>query len=156
METEGISFPEAVAKLAAMAGLPMPVETVEEREKDKKRATLTEVLEWAAEHFQKQLRGPQGREARDYLARREISPAAQAQFRLGDAPPGRHELRDALAGKGASVELMIEAGLLIHGEDVTVPYDRFRDRVMFPICDRGGATIAFGGCASPRTRRRNI
>ena len=147
METEGISFPEAVAKLAAMAGLPMPVETVEEREKDKKRATLTEVLEWAAEHFQKQLRGPQGREARDYLARREISPAAQAQFRLGYAPPGRHELRDALAAKGASVELMIEAGLLIHGEDVTVPYDRFRDRVMFPICDRGGATIAFGGRA---------
>jgi DNA primase len=147
METEGISFPEAVAKLAAMAGLPMPVETVEEREKDKKRATLTEVLEWAAEHFQKQLRGPQGREARDYLTRREISPAAQAQFRLGYAPPGRHELRDALAAKGAPVELMIEAGLLIHGEDVTVPYDRFRDRVMFPICDRGGATIAFGGRA---------
>ena len=147
METEGISFPEAVAKLAAMAGLPMPVETAEEREKDKKRATLTEVLEWAAEHFQKQLKGPQGREARDYLARREISPAAQAQFRLGYAAPGRHDLRDALAAKGATVETMIEAGLLIHGEDVTVPYDRFRDRVMFPICDRAGVPIAFGGRA---------
>ncbi|MGA9601715.1 MAG: DNA primase [Methylocystis sp.] len=147
METEGISFPEAVAKLAAMAGLPMPVETAEERERDKKRATLTEVLEWAAEHFQKQLRGPQGREARDYLARREISPAAQAQFRLGYAAPGRHDLRDALAAKGATVETMIEAGLLIHGEDVTVPYDRFRDRVMFPICDRAGVPIAFGGRA---------
>jgi DNA primase len=147
METEGISFPEAVAKLAAMAGLPMPVETAEEREKDKKRATLTEVLEGAAEHFQKQLRGPQGREARDYLARREISPAAQAQFRLGYAAPGRHDLRDALAAKGASVETMIEAGLLVHGEDVTVPFDRFRDRVMFPICDRAGAPIAFGGRA---------
>ena len=147
METEGISFPEAVARLAAMAGLPMPVETAEERERDKKRATLTEVLEWAAEHFHKQLRGPQGREARDYLARREISPAAQAQFRLGYAAPGRHDLRDALAAKGATVETMIEAGLLIHGEDVTVPYDRFRDRVMFPICDRAGAPIAFGGRA---------
>ncbi len=147
METEGISFPEAVARLAAMAGLPMPVETAEERERDKKRATLAEVLDWAAEHFQKQLRGPQGREARDYLARREISPAAQAQFRLGYAAPGRHDLRDALAARGATVETMIEAGLLIHGEDVTVPYDRFRDRVMFPICDRGGATIAFGGRA---------
>src|SRR5208283_1703049 len=147
METEGISFPEAVARLAAMAGLPMPVETAEERERDKKRATLTEVLEWAAEHFHKQLRGPQGREARDYLARREISPAAQAQFRLGYAAPGRHDLRDALAAKGAAVETMIEAGLLIHGEDVTVPYDRFRDRVMFPICDRAGTPIAFGGRA---------
>ncbi len=128
----------------------MPVETPQERERDKKRATLAEVLEWAAEHFQKQLRGPQGREARDYLARRDISPAAQAQFRLGYAAPGRHDLRDALAAKGASVETMIEAGLLIHGEEVTVPYDRFRDRVIFPICDRGGATIAFGGRALAR------
>ena len=147
METEGISFPEAVARLAAMAGLPMPVETAEERERDKRRATLAEVLEWASEHFQKQLRGPQGRDARDYLARREISPAAQAHFRLGYATPGRHDLRDALAAKGAAVETMIEAGLLIHGEEVTVPYDRFRDRVMFPICDRAGVPIAFGGRA---------
>ncbi len=147
METEGISFPEAVERLAGMAGLPMPVETSEQRESDRKRASLTQVLDWAAEHFQKQLKGAQGREARDYLARREISPAAQAHFRIGYAPPDRHGLRDALAARGVGVDAMNEAGLLIHGEDIAVPYDRFRHRLMFPIHDRAGAVIAFGGRA---------
>jgi len=147
METEGISFPEAVERLAGVAGLPMPVETGEQRESDRKRASLTQVMDWAAEHFQRQLKGAQGRDARDYLARREISPAAQAHFRIGYAPPDRHGLRDALAAKGVGVEAMIEAGLLINGEDIAVPYDRFRHRLMFPIHDRGGAVIAFGGRA---------
>ncbi len=147
METEGISFPEAVERLAGMAGLPMPVETGEQRESEQKRASLTQVMDWAAEHFQRQLKGAQGRDARDYLARREISPAAQAHFRIGYAPPDRHGLRDALAAKGVGVEAMIEAGLLINGEDIAVPYDRFRHRLMFPIHDRGGAVIAFGGRA---------
>ncbi len=147
METEGISFPEAVERLAAMAGLALPVDANEDRESGKKRASLVDLMNLAAEHFQKQLKGPQGREARDYLAKRQISPAAEAYFRLGYAAPGRHDLRDALAAKGASVEAMCEAGLLVHGEGVAVPYDRFRDRLMFPICDRSGATIAFGGRA---------
>jgi len=147
METEGISFPEAVERLAGMAGLPMPVETGEQRESQQKRASLTQIMDWAAEHFQKQLKGAQGREARDYLARREISPAAQAHFRIGYAPPDRHGVRDALAAKGVGVEAMNEAGLLIHGEDIAVPYDRFRHRLMFPIHDRAGAVIAFGGRA---------
>jgi DNA primase len=95
-------------------------------------------MDWAAEHFQRQLKGAQGRDARDYLARREISPAAQAHFRIGYAPPDRHGLRDALAAKGVGVEAMIEAGLLINGEDIAVPYDRFRHRLMFPIHDRAG------------------
>jgi len=147
MATEGLSFPEAVERLAGMAGLPMPVETSEQRESEQKRASLTQVLDWAAEHFQKQLKGVEGREARDYLARREISPAAQTHFRIGYAPPDRHGLRDALAAKGVGVEAMNEAGLLIHGDDIAVPYDRFRHRLMFPIQDRGGAVIAFGGRA---------
>jgi DNA primase len=147
METEGISFPEAVERLAGMAGLPMPVETSEQRESEQKRASLTQIMDWAAEHFQRQLKGAQGREARDYLARREISPAAQAHFRIGYAPPDRHGLRDALAARGVGVESMNEAGLLIHGEEIAVPYDRFRHRLMFPIHDRAGAVIAFGGRA---------
>ncbi len=147
METEGISFPEAVEKLAAMAGLPMPVETTEQRESDRKRASLTEIMEWAADYFQKQLKDAKGREARDYLSRRHISPNSQAHFRIGYAPQDRHGMRDALAAKGASVDAMIEAGLLIHGEDIAVPYDRFRNRVMFPIHDRAGKVIAFGGRA---------
>ncbi len=125
----------------------MPVETKEQREQDERRATLGEVLEEAAVFFVKQLAGPAGREARAYLDRRQISPDAREKFRLGFAPPERHALRDHLAAKGASVETMIEAGLLIHGEDIAVPYDRFRNRVMFPICDRVGRVIAFGGRA---------
>jgi DNA primase len=147
METEGLSFPEAVERLAGMAGLPMPVETSEQRESEQKRASLTQVMDWATEYFQRQLKGAQGRDARDYLARREISPAAQAHFRIGYAPPDRHGLRDALAARGVGVAAMIEAGLLINGEDIAVPYDRFRHRLMFPIHDRGGAVIAFGGRA---------
>lgn len=147
METEGLSFPEAVERLAALAGLPMPVETKEQRESDERRATLAEVLEEAAVFFEKQLAGPAGREARAYLDRRQISPQSRALFRLGFAPPERHALRDHLAAKGAAVETMIEAGLLIHGEDIAVPYDRFRNRVMFPICDRSGRVVAFGGRA---------
>jgi len=147
MEAEGLSFPEAVEKLAAMAGLQLPVETSEQRESDAKRATLGDALEWAAEYFEKELKSPRGREASDYLARRGISAQSRALFRMGYAPSERHGLRDYLAAKGASVEAMIEAGLLIHGEDIAVPYDRFRNRVMFPICDRAGKVIAFGGRA---------
>ncbi|BDV33496.1 DNA primase [Methylocystis iwaonis] len=146
-ESEGASFPEAVERLAAMAGLPMPLETNEQRVEEQKRATLQEVSEWAAEFFQKQLAAPAGREARAYLDRRQVSAASREKFRLGFAPAERHALRDYLAGKGATVETMIEAGLLIHGDDIPVPYDRFRNRVMFPICDRGGRVIAFGGRA---------
>ncbi|MGJ0395960.1 MAG: DNA primase [Methylocystis sp.] len=147
METEGLSFPEAVERLAALAGLALPVETKEQQEQDRRRATLGEVLEEAAAFFEKQLAGAAGREARAYLDRRQISQASREKFRLGFAPPERHALRDHLAAKGASVETMIEAGLLVHGEDIAVPYDRFRNRVMFPICDRAGRVIAFGGRA---------
>lgn len=147
METEGLSFPEAVERLASLAGLAMPVETREQREADERRATLADALEWAAQFFEKQLMAPAGREARAYLDRRQISAASREKFRLGYAPPERHALRDWLAGKGATVEVMIEAGLLIHGEDIAVPYDRFRNRIMFPICDRAGRVIAFGGRA---------
>ncbi|MBY6241369.1 DNA primase [Methylosinus sp. Sm6] len=147
METEGLTFPEAVEKLAGMAGLPMPVETKEARELEEKRASLGDVLEWAAQFFEAQLRGSAVSAARAYLSNRAIGESDRARFRLGFAPPERHALRDHLAGKGASVEAMIEAGLLVHGEDIVVPYDRFRDRIMFPICDRAGRVIAFGGRA---------
>ena len=147
METEGLSFPEAVERLAGLAGLPMPVETQEQRQTEERRATLGDALELSTEFFESQLLAPAGREARAYLERRGISTASRTQFRLGYAPADRYALRDYLAGKGASVETMIEAGLLIHGDDIAVPFDRFRNRIMFPISDRAGRVIAFGGRA---------
>ncbi|NBV95035.1 MAG: DNA primase, partial [Methylocystaceae bacterium] len=147
METEGLSFPEAVERLATLAGLSMPVETKEQRDAEEKRATLADALEWAAVFFQKQLLAAPGTVARAYLDQRQITSAAREHFRLGYASSERHALRDHLAAKGVSIDTMIEAGLLIHGEDIAVPFDRFRNRIIFPICDRSGRVIAFGGRA---------
>ncbi|MDH7798619.1 MULTISPECIES: DNA primase [unclassified Beijerinckia] len=147
MRTEGLTFPEAVERLAAEAGVPLPKSTPENIEREKKRTTLQEVLELSAKFFEEQLQARNGAKARGYLAGRGMGASVQKQFRLGYSPDERFALRDYLAGKGASAEMMIEAGMLIHGEDIAVPYDRFRDRVMFPICDRAGKVIAFGGRA---------
>jgi DNA primase len=147
METEGLSFPEAVERLAGMAGLPMPVQSHNDQEQEKKRASLHEIMGFAAAFFENKLQEKAGAKARGYLADRQLDANVQREFSLGYAPPDRFALRDALAAKGASAEDMIAGGLLVHGEDIAVPYDRFRDRVMFPIHDRSGRVIAFGGRA---------
>ena len=147
IDVEGLTFPEAVERLAEMAGLPLPARSKESEEREQKRASLGEVLELAAQIFVSTLNEPAGAKARGYLADRRIDPATQRQFGLGYAAPDRFALRDALAGRGVDAERMIEAGLLVHGEGIAVPYDRFRDRVTFPIHDRSGRVIAFGGRA---------
>ena len=147
METEGLTFPEAVERLANMAGLPMPRPSHAEAAEDKKRASLVDVVAMAARQFEANLQAPIGAKARGYLADRGLGPPVQQRFALGFGSPERFALRDALAAQGVGVEAMIEAGLLVHGDDIAVPYDRFRDRVMFPIHDRAGRVIAFGGRA---------
>jgi DNA primase len=147
METEGLTFPEAVERLAGMAGLPMPRLSQADAAQDKKRANLIDVLAMAARLFEANLQQPGGARARGYLADRGLGAPVQQRFGLGYASPERFHLRDALAAQGVGAEAMIEAGLLVHGEDIAVPYDRFRDRVMFPIHDRAGRVIAFGGRA---------
>ncbi len=147
MLTEGVTFPEAVERLAAMAGLAMPTVTPEAEQREKRRATLHEAMELAAQFFTEQLHGRAGAKARGYLQDRAITPQAQKLFRIGYAPNERFALRDWLAAKDVPIEVMTESGLLIHGEDIAVPYDRFRDRVMFPIEDARGRVIAFGGRA---------
>ena len=147
MDTEGVSFPEAVERLAAMAGLPLPTPSPEQDVREKKRASLVEVLELATQFFEARLVDREGVQARTYLAGRQVTPALQKQFRLGYSPADRYALRDHLAGRGIGREAMIETGLLVHGEDIAVPYDRFRERVIFPIQDRSGRVIAFGGRA---------
>ena len=147
MDTEGVSFPEAVERLAAMAGLPLPTPSPEQDVREKKRASLVEVLELATQFFEARLVDREGVQARTYLAGRQVTQALQKQFRLGYSPADRYALRDHLAGRGIDREAMIETGLLVHGEDIAVPYDRFRERVIFPIQDRSGRVIAFGGRA---------
>jgi DNA primase len=147
METEGLSFPEAVERLANEAGVALPRFTPEMEEREKKVTGLVGVMELATAFFESRLADRVGAEARRYLIGRDLQPDVQRQFRLGYAPADRFALRDHLAGKGVSPEMMMEAGMLIHGEDIAVPYDRFRDRVMFPIADARGRIIAFGGRA---------
>ncbi|QOZ55011.1 DNA primase [Bradyrhizobium sp. CCBAU 53338] len=149
METDGLPFAEAVERLAGMAGLPLPAVTPDAARHEQRRRTLHDVMELAANFFAETLASRVGAKARGYLADRAISPATQVQFRLGYAPPPpeRFALKEHLGKLGISVEDMIETGLLIGGDDIPVPYDRFRDRVMFPITDLRGRVIAFGGRA---------
>lgn len=147
METEGLTFPEAVERLAGMAGLAVPAIAKDAEEREQRRKSLHEVMELAAKFYEASLAGRVGAHARGYLGDRGLDPAAQLKFRLGYAPGERFALKEHLGAKGVAVEDMIEAGLLIAGDDIPVPYDRFRDRVMFPITDLRGRVIAFGGRA---------
>jgi DNA primase len=147
METEGLGFTEAVERLAGEAGVTLPRLTAEAVQQEKKRAGLSEALEMAAAFFRDELKGARGRDARAYLTGRALTPAIIEKFGIGYAPGEKFALRDHLANKGVPREVMIEAGLLIHGDEIEVPYDRFRDRVMFPIQDAKGRVIAFGGRA---------
>jgi DNA primase len=147
METEGVSFPEAVERLAGMAGMALPAASPDAARQEKRRKTLYDVMDLAATFFSDTLASRHGAKGRGYLADRAISPATQVQFRLGYGPNERFALKEHLGAQGISTEDMVEAGLLIAGNDIPVPYDRFRDRVMFPITDLRGRVIAFGGRA---------
>ena len=147
MLTEGVTFPEAVERLASLAGLPLPVASPDEEKREARRKTLYEIVELAAKFFEENLQARAGAKARGYLADRGIRPDTQTRFRIGYASAERFALKEFLGGKGVSNEDMMEAGLLIGGDDIPVPYDRFRERVMFPITDFKGRVVGFGGRA---------
>src|SRR5262245_21793487 len=146
-ELDGMSFPEAVERIAGMAGVPMPERDEQAEKLEKERATLHDVMELAAKFFQERLQTADGAKARAYLRDRGLTPATQQAFGLGYAPDSRNALKEFLAGKGVE-KVQIEAcGLVVHGDDLPLSFDRFRDRVMFPIPDSRGRIIAFGGRA---------
>ncbi|MEM7215412.1 MAG: DNA primase [Pseudomonadota bacterium] len=146
-ELDGLSFAEAVERLAVQAGLPMPVMDRREQEREEKRKTLFDVMELAAKFFQQQLHEPVGAAARAYLRDRGLSSSIQQEFGIGYSPNSRNGLKEYLSSKGIDTKQMEACGLVVSGEDIPVPYDRFRDRIMFPIQDSRGRTIAFGGRA---------
>ncbi len=146
MKTEGLSFPESVEKLAREVGLAVPRATPQERERAERASSLQEVVELAARWFQKQLRLPVGRHGLDYLRGRGLSEETIDDFRLGFAPDTRDGIIAALKREAVPVDKIVEAGLAIQPEDAgRETYDRFRGRVIFPINDRRGRVIAFGG-----------
>ncbi len=148
MKTEGLTFPEAIERLAQEAGVPLPKPEARDIEREDARTRLMSLVEASAVFFTDQLAGANGQEARRYLIeKRGLSREAFARYRIGYAPNSRSALKDHLAKLGYSNEEMIALGMLIGGSDIPVSYDRFRHRVMFPIADMKGRVIAFGGRA---------
>ena len=146
-ELDGLAFPEAVERIAEMAGVALPARDEQAEEREKQRASLTDVMEMATTFFQERLHGADGAKARAYLRERGLTPATQAAFRLGYSPDSRNALKEFLAGKGVGKADIEACGLVVFGDDIPVSYDRFRDRIMFPIPDSRGRIIAFGGRA---------
>ncbi len=147
MDYEHMDFVDAIEDLARSAGLEVPREagTGGSYEREDATGPLYELLEQAAGTFRQHLRQhPEATRAVDYLKGRGLSGEIAQSFGLGYAPPGWDNLLKALGQDAAQQALMERAGLLIK-KDGGGLYDRFRDRIMFPIHDRRGRVIGFGG-----------
>lgn len=146
-ETENLGFMDAVQLLADEVGLAVPQQDPRAKAREEKRTGLAEVMEMAVQFYRLQLNSAAAGPARDYIAGRGLDADTQARFEMGFAPGGRTSLAEALKAKGVDAKLMEEAGLVIRPDDGGAPFDRFRDRIMFPIRDARGRAIAFGGRA---------
>jgi DNA primase len=156
-ETERLTFVEAVERLAGEAGLALPEPDPEVQAQEKRRQGLADWLETAAVWFEAELRRPAGAGARDYLERRKLPESEWGRFRVGFSPAGRTALKDYLIAKGALPRELAAAGLLIVPEDGGEGYDRFRDRIIFPITDARGRIVSFGGRAmDPKARAKYL
>lgn len=148
MKTDGLSFPETVERLAQDAGMQVPQDTPEERHRAERRKGLEDVTEAACKWFERNLHMPEGKAALEYLRERGLDDKTIKTFRLGFAPNSRNALKGALLREDIPENMLVDAGLLIRPPDDrrdSSPYDRFRGRVMFPIMNRQGRPIAFGG-----------
>ncbi|WP_435259853.1 DNA primase [Thioclava sp. FR2] len=149
-EAENLPFIEAVESLAREAGMTMPARDPQAAEKADRRTQLSEVMEEAVKWFRLQLKTSAAADARAYLAKRGLSEAAQDRWEIGFAPDGWHGLQLAMKQKGIADDLLIDTGLCVRSEKggkSNDPYDRFRNRIMFPIRDGRGRAISFGGRA---------
>lgn len=143
MELENLSFVEAVQQLAQRAGMQVP-ESDYDRGRKEKRERLLEMNKEAARYFHSRLYAPEGAQALDYLRRRGLSQATLTNFGLGFAPDSWDGLLNHLGGKGYDKKMVLEGGLAVSNDKGRI-YDRFRNRVMFPIIDVRGSVIGFGG-----------
>ena len=146
MKMDNLAFHEAVEMLAGVAGMPPPENDPRAAEKREQRNGLVEVMEAAQRFYRMQFGAAAAREARDYLDRRGLSAETLERFGIGFAPRGPDTLGEQLMQSGAKREDLIEAGLIGERDDGSL-YDRFRERIMFPIRDPRGRVIAFGGRA---------
>jgi DNA primase len=148
MELEGLTFPEAVECLAEQIGIEMPKSDPAAEQRAARNKNTINWMEHAQDFFQKSLYRNAGQSSRDYLKGRGLTKTAADYFGIGYAPNNFSALKDDLIQKGAKLNTLIEAGLLVQPEDTSrQPWDRFRDRIMFPIHDSRGRLVAFGGRA---------
>ncbi len=145
MQSQGLSFPDAVEQLAAEAGLDVPRPSPAAAEVERRRQDGHAVLAAAQSDFARRLFLPEGRTALDYLRGRGLSEETIRRFGLGWSGEGRGALADALARQGIKPEMLAEVGLMRRVEEPGRYHDLFFNRVMFPIRDRRGRIISFGG-----------
>lgn len=144
MERTGVTFPEAVRQVAAKVGVEIPDETRDGAAEEPHRI-LYEAMAFAQDHYSAALRDAGGESAVRYLEGRGIGDEAISRFGIGYAPDGWRGLREAAHRQGIEDEVLLAAGLIKESERSEEPYDRFRDRIIFPIAELGGRVVAFGG-----------
>ena len=148
MKIKSLSFYEAIEDLAAAVGLPLPTdrhENSQHRQQREQQQQLLDIIDKARVWFRQQMESPRGNLARDYLHHRGLKKETIEHFGLGYAPPGWRNLLDAFGGGKNVEDLLVKAGLVIFKEDDRSGYDRFRDRIIFPIQNYQGRCIGFGG-----------
>lgn len=156
-ENDNVGFMEAVEILAREAGMQMPARDPQAAQKADRRSQLSDVMEEAVKWFRLQLKTSAAAEARAYLDKRRMPPAAQERWEIGFAPDQRQALFTALTQKGIAPDLIVDAGLCARPDDGGQPYDRFRGRIIFPIRDARGRAISLGGRAmDPNARAKYL
>ncbi len=156
MKSERLSFSEAIEVLAAEAGMTLPSHEYDIAETAQKKAYIARLktcVQHASEFFRANLKDKKGETARQYLLNRGLQPAIWDEFEIGYALPSRMALNSYLQQKGVSRQTMIDAGLVIKPEYQGQAYDRFRDRIIFPIHNIKGECIAFGGRSLNKTAK---
>ncbi len=157
MESEGLSFPEAVSRLAEMAGIELPKWSVEDEVREEKKKSLYDVVEAAASYFEGALQAPHGKVALAYLEQRGVDLQTAARFRLGYAPQDRAGLISHLRELGIALDDQVAAGLARPAEADRPARDFFFHRLMFPITDSRGRVIGFGARAlDPATKPKYL
>ena len=146
MDYEHMEFLEAIEELARRAGMEVPKETTGKQTQAPSTLPHYALLERVADYYQEQLRShPQASQAIDYLKQRGLTGDIAARFNIGYAPPGWENLAAALNADNTVRKQLLELGLTVERDKGDGAYDRFRDRIQFPILDRRGRTIGFGG-----------
>ena len=149
MQSRNISFIEALEMLASEAGLQVPQQSPQEIEKAKVQKDLYALLEQSCQWFEKQLRDPKNAQALEYMRGRGTSDELLSQFRVGYGPADGQALRKHLLEQGFTDKQMIQAGVIKESTRGTQPYGFFRERILFPVSDRRGRVVAFGGRILP-------